>query len=61
MDSADIAAYCEVSADTVKRWRRLRELPEPAAIFAGRIPVWELRSIERWNARRRGPGRPKGS
>lgn len=58
MDSADIADYCGVTADAVKRWRRLNQLPEPAAVFGGRIPVWEFRTIERWNEQRPGVGRP---
>jgi uncharacterized protein YjcR len=58
MDSADIAEYCGVSADTVKAWRRTNRLPEPAAVFGGRLPVWEFRTIEKWNAQRPGRGRP---
>ena len=53
VDSADIAAALEVSANTVKGWRRRRHLPPPDAVLGG-TPVWEQRTIDRWVA----DGRP---
>lgn len=56
----EIAERAEVKVPTVHSWRaRHADFPTPIRTL-GMGPVWSWTQVERWVARRRGPGRPTG-
>jgi len=59
MTSADVAARCGIKPASVRRMRHRGDLPRPDT-YAGRTPLWKIKTIEEWLAQRPGHGWRKG-
>ncbi len=51
----DVAAYLDVTANTVASYKARGQMPEPDRLF-GRTPAWRPATIIEWHERRPGHG-----
>jgi predicted DNA-binding transcriptional regulator AlpA len=53
MMARQVAEYCGLSLNTIRRYRQDGRLLPPDAIIGDKIPVWSVERVHVWNAHRR--------
>jgi hypothetical protein len=58
LTTGQVAALAGIAPASVRRYRLRGTFPGPDG-YVGRTPWWRRRTVERWLASRRHPGRPR--
>lgn len=58
LTTEEVAALAGIRPASVRRYRARGTFPDPDG-YVGRTPWWRRRTVERWQAARAHPGRPR--